>query len=446
MRTAILACLLTTTIHAACGDDGPSKVPPRVIPGGGIGDGPIDGVVNVYAIDDATREPVAGATVVVETPRGDVEGTTDDTGLFIAEVSDAVETVTVKADPYRPEMWVGANGANMTFNLEKASEPVAPRASLMGSIDLTSIQVPQGHLKLAIVFYSQTDDLGDPENEIVTANDTHVCNGGTMGNPMPCNFTIDVRPGKVGLLAAVYDRNLNNTPTNPNDDTMTLIRWAYRGGITVTAGVSQSGQDLTLVDVGMMGNVTVDFGSPPSSLATQGALIGLETGTDGVFQLPLFRTPADATLLAPKPAAVGGTAYRLTAIANNATTSGTPPVTQETIVLRRGLSGATLAAGTWLAVPEDTLGITRGFNEWKAVPDATVMSLEFTQGTAKVLNVTSFDGTTSFVVPDIVALPAGALTVKLNAISAPGFDVTDFSLDEDEDKLDRVSSRTFTLD
>ena len=58
MRTPILACLLTTAILAACGDDGASKVPPRVIPGGGIGDGPIDGVVNLYVIDDLTRQPV----------------------------------------------------------------------------------------------------------------------------------------------------------------------------------------------------------------------------------------------------------------------------------------------------------------------------------------------------------------------------------------------------
>ena len=436
MRTTILACLVTTTILGACGDDGGSKVPPREIPGGGIGDGPIDGVANIYVIDDKTRDPIAGATVKI----GTLEGTTDDQGLFIAEDLTGPQTVTVKAATFRPEMWIGANGSNMTFNLNAGTDPVAPRATLTGGIDLSSIQVAQGHLKIGVVTYSQTDDLGNPENEIKTANDTHVCNGGTMGNPLPCSFMIDVRPGRVALLAGVFDRNLNGTPNDFNDDTMTLIRWAYRGGITVTAGVNQSGQDLTLVDVGNMGNVTVDFGSPPSGLQTVGALIGIDLGTDGVFQLPMFRTPQDATLLAPKPAAFNATTYRLVAIATN----GTEPATQQSVVLKRDLTGSTLAAGTWLPLPASPT-ISRTMASWTALPEATVMSVEYEQGTANLLNVTSFDGTTEFAVPDLVALPAGAITVKLNAISAKDFDVTNFSLDEDEKKLDRVSAQMLTL-
>jgi hypothetical protein len=336
-------------------------------------------------------------------------------------------------------MWLGANGSNMTFNLSPGSDPIAPRATLKGTIDLTSIQVPQGHVKIAVVVYSQTDDIGDPENEIKTPNDTHQCNAGGMTNPAPCNFTIDVRPGRVALLAAVFDRNLNGTQ-DPSDDTSTLIRWAYRGGITVTAGVMQTGQDLTLVDVGDMGNVTVDFGSPPSGLQTVGAIIGIDLGTDGVFQIPLFRTPQDATLLTPKPAAFSATSYRLTAIATN----GTDPATQQSVVLKRDLTGTTLSAGTWLALPA-TPTITRSGATWTAVPDATVMSVEFEQGTANLLNVTSFDGTTELTIPDVVALPAGAITAKVNAIAAPDFDVTDFALDEDEKKLDRVSGVTLTL-
>ena len=436
MRTAILACLLTTTIFAACGDDGASKVPPRVIPGGGIGDGPIDGVVNVYVIDDATRDPIAGATVKI----GTIQGTTDATGLFAADGLKGPQTVTVKADTFRPEMWLGADGANMTFNLNPGADPVAPRATLSGGIDLSSIQIPQGHLKIGVVGYSQTDNLGDAANDIKTPNDAHVCNGGGMANPMPCNFMVDVRPGRIALLAAVFDRNLNGTPNNFNDDTMTLIRWAYRGGITVTAGVNQSGQDLTLIDVGNMGNVTVDFGSPPSGLQTVAAIIGIELGTDGVFQLPILQTPQAATVLAPKPSAFSATNYRLTALATN----GTDPATQQSVVLKRALTGSTLAAGTWLALPASPT-ITRTSATWTALPDATVMSVEYTQGTANLLNVTSFDGTTTFTVPDLVALPAGALTVQLSAIAAHDFDVTDFALDEKKHNLDHVSAQTLTL-
>jgi hypothetical protein len=358
--------------------------------------------------------------------------------LFIAEDVRGPQTITVKADTFRSEMWIGANGSNMTFNLNAGTDPVAPRATLTGAIDLSSIQVPQGHVKIGIVGYSQTDDLGDPGNEIKTPNDANRCNGGTMAQPLPCNFTVEVRPGRVALLAGVYDYNTNGTPTN-TDDTITLIRWAYRGGITVTAGVNQSGQDLTLVDVGNIGNVTVDFGSPPSGLQTVGALVGVDLGNDGVFQLP-FVTPQSATLLAPKPAAFNATTYRLTAIATN----GTDPATQQSVVLKRDVTGSTLAAGTWLPLPASPT-ITRTNASWTHLPESTVMSVEYEQGTANLLNVTSFDGTTSFDVPELVALPAGTVTVKLNAISAKDFDVTNFSLDEDEKKLDRVSGLTLTL-
>ncbi len=425
------------TILGGCGDDGGSKVPPRIIEGGGISDGPIDGVANIYVINDLTREPVAGAKVLV----GTLEGETDATGLFIVEDVKGPQTIAVKAATFRSEMWVGANGANMTFDLEAATKPVAPRATLTGSIDTSSIIVPQGHLRFGLVFYSQTDDLGDPSNEIATPNDKNVCSGGGMNNPQPCTFTIDVRPGRIALLAAIYDRDLKGTPTMFDDDTMTLIRWAYRGGITVTAGVAQNGQDLTLVDVGNMGNLTVDFGSPPSGLSTVGALIGMNLGIDGVFQMPLFRTPTDATLLTPKLAAfTGATSYRLTAIASN----GTDPATTQSIVIRRVLTGPTLAAGTWLTPPASPT-ITRTGAKWTPIAGATVHSVEYKQGTASVLNITAFDSSTEVTIPELVALPAGTLTGTLSGIGAEGLDVMDFALDVDEDKLNAVSAQTATI-
>ncbi|MBA3460194.1 MAG: hypothetical protein H0T46_09565 [Deltaproteobacteria bacterium] len=407
-----------------------------MIEGGGIGDGPIEGVANIHVIDDKTREPIAGATVKV----GTVEGVTDGDGLFIMEDVDGPQAIVVKATTFRSEMWIGANGSNMTFNLGPGSDPVAPRATLTGSIDLSSIQIPAGHLKIGVIGYSQTDDLGDPDNEIKTLDDRNVCNGGGMNNPMPCAFTIDVRGGRVALIAAIYDRNLNGTPTNFNDDTMTLIRWAYRSGITVTPGVAQSAQDLTLIDVGMMNNVTVDFGSPPSGLQTVGGLVGIDIGNDGVFQLPVFATPTAATLLVPKLSQFSGAAFRLTAIATN----GTDPATTESVVLRRGLSTTTLAAGAWLTPPPSPT-VSRTMVSWATVTGATVQSVEFTQGTANLLNVTSFDGTTEVTIPDLVALPSGAITAKVNAIGADGLDVTNFSLDADRDKLDRVAAQTVTI-
>lgn len=437
MRTPILSCFLMVTILGGCGDDGDTKVPPRVIEGGGIGDGPIDGVANIYVINDATRQPVAGAKVLV----GDLQGETDATGLFIAEAVKGPQTIAVKADTFRSEMWVGANGANMTINVEAATLPVAPRATLSGTIDLSSILVPQGHLRYAVVFASQTDDLGDPANDIETAGGKNGCSGGGMNNPQPCAFSIDVRTGRVALLAAVYDVDLKGTPTNGSDDTLTLIRWAYRGGITVTGGVAQSGQDLSLVDVGNMGNLTVDFGAPPSGLATVGGVVGIDLGADGVFQVPVFATPTSPTLLMPKLAAFAGAkSYRLTAIANN----GTDPATTQSIVIRRALPGPTLAAGTWL-LPPTSPTISRTGATWTPIAGATVHGVEYKQGTARLLNVSVFDASTAVTIPALVALPTGTLTATVQGIGADGLDVTDFALDVDEDKLDAVAAQTVTI-
>jgi hypothetical protein len=396
-----------------------------VISGGGIGDGPIDGVANVHVIDDATRMPISGATVRV----GTVEGTTDAAGLFVAEGVTGPQTVIVKAAGHRSDMWLGANGTNMTFNLEPATEAIPGAATIAGTVDLSSITLAANHLKVAQVFYSQTDDLGDAANEITTPNDTNIC------FTTPCTFSIRTRTGSVALLAAVFDRDTKGTQP-PGDDTSTLIGWATTTGLTVTGGVDQSGVTLTLIDVGMLQTVTVDFGSPPAGHDTVGALVGLDIGADGVFQIPLFRTPADATLLVPKPAAFPSSTYRLTAIAN----TGASATASQSIVLRRALTGPTLAAGTWLAPPTSTMATRTGVS-WAPVSGATVHSVEFTQGTAALLSVTVFDASTQFTVPDLVALPAGALNADINAIGAPGLDVNNFALDDDVDKLAMVSSQ-----
>ena len=434
MRLPVLLALVTALIPG-CGDDGdgsnvdapPVLPPPRVISGGGIGDGPIDGVANVYVIDDATRAPISGATVRV----GTLEGTTDAAGLFVAEGVTGPQTVVVKASAHRSDMWVGANGTNMTFNLEAATEAVPGAATLSGTVDLASITLATNHVKVAQVFYSQTDDIGDAANEIMTPAGAT----GPLCFTTPCNFSIKTRTGKIALLAAVYDHDTKGTGTD-TDDTQVLIGWAAKTGLTVTGGVDQSGVTLTLIDVGMLNTVTVDFGSPPAGHNTVAAIVGIELGTDGVFAIPLFRTPTDATLLVPKLAAFPASKYRLIGIAN----TGTSSTATESIVLRRGLASTTLAAGTWLNPPTSVMATRTGVS-WGPASGATLHGVEFAQGTAALLNVSVFDASTQFTVPDLVALPAGALTVKVNAIGAPGLDVNSFTLDDDRNKLAMVSSQ-----
>jgi hypothetical protein len=429
---------------AGCGDDGAvddfdaqGPAGPRVIPGGGIGDGPIDGVAYVYVIDDATREPIAGATVRV----GTLEGTTDATGLFTADGVTGPQTITVKATNYRSEMWVGANGTNMTFAMAVAAKPSARSATISGSLDLSSFTVPIGHTKYASVGYSQSHDLDDPNNSIVTPDAMKSCATGlstTQPNNGPCNYTLEVRAGKVALLAPVFDVDMKGSPLDPSDDVVTLIGYAYKTGLTVAENVDQTDVTLNALDIGMQHNVTVDFGSPPPGHNTVAGIVGVDAGDDGILQVSI-RTPTMATALIPKPEAFGGS-YQFVGIA----TQGDTPTAARSFVIRRDLTGTSLSAGTWLAAPGSP-NVTRTSASWTAVPGATVHSIEYAQGNARLLNISVFDGSTQVTIPDLVTIPSGAIQVVVQAIGAPGLDVTNFSLEADEDKLVEVGAQPVNL-
>jgi hypothetical protein len=147
-------------------------------------------------------------------------------------------------------------------------------------------------------------------------------------------------------------------------------------------------------------------------------------------------------MLAPKVAAfTGATGYRLSGIATN----GAPTNTAQSVVLRRGQAGPTLTAGAWLAPPTG-LALTRTGGSWTGVAGATVHGVELRQGQTGVLNVSVFDGAETVTLPDLITLPSGELTAVVQAIGATGLDVTEFSLDADRDKLDRVSSQGAAID
>jgi len=442
MRRPISISLLAAAI-CACGNDvedipdpqDGNHPPPRIIPGGGIGDGPIDGVVNLYVIDDATRAPIPGAAVRI----GAIDGTTDEAGLFVAEAEDLVgpQTVSVKAGAYRSDVWIGASGANLTMNLTRADQGAPPSGVLRGQIaGFGALAVPSGHAKDAVVVYSQTSELGDPANEI-SSNGASSCFVRLAGQD--CSFTLTSRTGKVALIAAIYDRDLMGTPTVFTDDKLALIGWAMRRNVTVASGTAPvPGMDLTLLGAGQLQTVSVDLGAPPALKSVAG-LVGLDLGEEGVLQLPAFVTPAASSLLVPRLDAVSASGYRLTGIAADG-----DPARQQSVVLRKGLQGTSLAAGTWIAAPTG-VSADRTSASWTRVPGATVHAAEYRSGATRVLNVTVLDGSARFTIPDLIALPSGSLEVTVNAIGAPGLDVTSFSLDADEDKLVQVSGQILPI-
>ncbi len=437
---------LILCLFAACGDDAATTPdtqtgnhpPPRVIPGGGIGDGAIDGVVNLYVLDDATRAPIEGATVRV----GDIDGTTDANGLFIAEGPVGPQTVLVKASGMRSEMWLGANGANMTLSLKTQTDPTPTKANISGSIaGFDTIAVPTGHNKTAIVSYSQDDKLGDAANNLQTPANGNICS--TVQPTGTCTFTVTARTGSVALIAAIYDHDTKGTPVDGTDDTFTLIGWATKTGLNVQNGVDQTGVTLSLVDVGDLENVTVDFGNPPSGMPNVAAIVGIELGAAGTLQLlPAILTPTNATVLAPALSAFSGATYRLTAIANNGDTA----TSSQSVKLLRGLTSTSLAAGEWLGVAS-SLTLTRTGGSWSAVDNALIQGVEYDQNeTTHLLSVTALDGSTSFTIPDLLALPAtGPLIGRATALQGT-LDLTSFSLDEDLAKVTGFSAQPMQID
>lgn len=428
--------LVTGTLFVAaaftvgCGDDAPSgnRPDPRLIEGGGIGDGEIDGVVNLYVIDDVTRAPIVGAEVRV----GEVDGTTDDTGLFVAEGVKGPQQVYAKASGYRAEMWVAANGANMTMNLAKPVQPAAPTGVVTGSIDLSGVSVPAGHAKIAFVTYLQTAEIGDPANEIQQPAQAHVCGVGADAPVQTCSYSIVTRTGMVGLLALIVDLDPGTDPGS-GDDTTTFSRWGYAAPVAISAGGTVA--NVTLDVLAATDNVTetVDFGTPPAGLTNLLALVSIET-PEGVFQSPFPANMQMPSVNAPKLSAVGGTSYRLAAIAGN---TAEPPT--QSIVIRRGMTSATLNAGTWITPPTN-VALTRTTATWTPVAGATVHSVEYTSGDTRILNVTVFDNSGSITLPEQIALPSGSVDARVQAIGATGFDVNNFELDRDQDKLDTIGA------
>jgi hypothetical protein len=414
---------------AACGGGAPD---PHVITGGGISDGPIDGTLYVFAISD-DDVPIAGATVEV----AGEQKTTDDKGFAEFSASGA-QTIAVHAEGFRNELWVGANGANVTIPLEPTTPPRVPQATLQGSITgWDTITVPAQHIKAAIVMASQTDDLGDPGNSLTTPNLGNICGIGAS----TCDWTLVARAGTLTLYAAIVDRDTKGT-ADQTDDTTTIIGYAVRTGVAVSDGVGMNGLALAPVEAGNLENVTVDLGTPPAALTTTASLVGIDVDEDDVVQLPGFLATSQTSLLAPKPSVFGAAAsYRLTAIAQTA--SGDAGA--QSILLLRGLTSTTLAAGTWL-VPPTGVSATRTSATWQPVAEATIHTLSFVDaGGIERLNVGVFDDTTSIDIPQLVALPiSGQITMKAAGIGAE-LDVQDFSLEEDDDLLWGIAAEPVTI-
>ena len=130
---AVLLVLVSAAAAGACGDGGGgiSAPPvPRLIPGGGIGDGKISGYLNVFVIDDETDAVVSSAAVRVGESAATTacDALTDSTGIASFDPQSCPSlvgpvNVTVSATGYAPSTWIGVNGRNLTVGVRSISAP-----------------------------------------------------------------------------------------------------------------------------------------------------------------------------------------------------------------------------------------------------------------------------------------------------------------------------------
>jgi len=420
---------LALALLVGCSND----VDPRLIEGGGVGDGDIDGEVNVHVIDSRTDEPIQGATIAIK----ETEKKSDAKGLAVFADVEGSQTIAVLADGYRSTVWMSVNGANVTIPLQPL-EGVPESAELSGTIaGWQNINVAQGHIKAAFVLYSQSDDLGDGANNISTSMNRNICFGAN-----DCTWTVATRTGAVTVVAVIVDRDSKGN-LDPMDDTNQIIGYAYKSGVVVNGGVNQSGLVLDQIEAGNLEMVTLDEGTPPAGLSEVVMFPGIESGEDEVIQLPLAILTDSLTLLVPKRTVFGAEAtYRLTGIAQ--TTSG--DAAAQSIILRQGLTETALEAGEWM-IPPVGVSVTRSIASFEPVAGAKAHSVTWrNEMREEVLEITSFDPKIGEIeVPNLVALPsAGMLTARVNAIGAD-FDTNDFSLKDDSDLLWGIASQPFDI-
>jgi hypothetical protein len=419
--------LLSAGLLLGCGGSDPAG--PRVVPGGGIGDGPIDGALYVHVIDSFSDAPVVSATVEV----GATQVVTSTAGLAEFSGLSGPQTVTVKASGYRSAMWVGANGTNVTVALEALIPAPVPQATLSGTIaGFADLNLGANHLAGAIVGYSQVPGVGKRENELQTPDGGNMCV--SFLSPA-CEWTVVSRTGNVALMAALYDVDTRGTPTG-DDDSVTLIGYAYRTGLVVADGVDQSGIMLTMLEAGNLATASVDFGSRPAGLPDGAAQLAIDVGSDGILPMTAVSIEEPAATV-PALAAFAGSSYQLLGF------SASQALGAVSIVIRRGITTTSLSAGTWL-VPPTSVTANPTAVSFGRVAGATVHQATFTQDGTSVLEIIVADESTSVAIPPLVALPSGTIEGRVSGIGAD-FDVQDFSLDEVEDEVWGLAQQSVTI-
>jgi hypothetical protein len=471
----VVAALATTGCGSvSSGDNAPTPV---LVPGGGVGGGAIDGYLNVYVIDTDTNAAVVGAAVQVGASAASVPcaGLTDSMGLVTFDpttpscpgLSGAV-TVTASATGYAPSTWIGANGANMTINIQATVRPAPDTATVSGTIaGWEDLPAPAtGHMTIGLVANSQTADLGDLANSITqptrtisiasTALTTTIPANACVKNALAddCNWQLIARTGEQAHFAIIVDDDSNGTPDDMTDDIITPVGWALLTGLSLSAGQIVVEETLPAVAAGDLVTFTASFPALPAGMTYFNAYPAIELpGGAGRIPAVVPTLGANVTMTSvPKLAGtttvgLAGGSYDLLAQAQATMTASEPG----TLAWMHGVNPAsTVALASWLAAPT---GIAASGGQYSFVPvtGATLHSAEFKDpnGGARTWSVTIFDGSTTFTLPglspDPLATSSGTDTFTVSALVIPGIDLRNVGFNDAEQKLTGLASDQITF-
>jgi hypothetical protein len=465
--TAVAVGLLTTTVGACGGDSPPAPPPAHIIPGGGIADGPIRGSLNVFVIDEDTREVLSSAAVRVGAAdeQEPCEGLTDSTGLAAFASKDCKlltkpVTMTISASGHAPSTWIGCDGSNVTVALRAISAPPLGRATVTGTIAGWDTLPPPAanHQTLALIGASNNPDLSDRANDIdqgtrqvdidIAGVDypidipSNICARNALVDD--CDWLLTTHTGAQAIWAILLDQDTKGTD-DESDDTTTVTGWAMKTGLTFGTGTSTGGVSLDRIADADMQSFAATFASGPSGLDYMIAYPVLDLGAEGRISIiaPTLDKTTKMTRVPKLTGPLAGAHYDMIA---SAIDDPSKPVPATLTWLRNVDPSATVAVSSWQS-PPSALALTAGVFSFTPVTGATVHGAELqTMDGQRRWSITIFDDTTSFTLPGLSPdpLPLGTVRFSVSALRIPDANLKNVAFDDLADVLTDVSSDVIT--
>jgi len=410
-------------------------VPPSLVPGGGVTDRFIRGVLHVHVIDEQTETPVAGALVQLGggAATSEPSATTDASGrvTFQGIGIDGPQTVTATAVGYAATTWIGVDGVNVTLPLARRDLVAPPSATLRGTVTgWDEVPVPPPDHFTYVVVVGSAPSLFRPyytfpqgTNE-ATGTQADACLKAAFIDT--CDWKYVSRAGPQFLVGIGLDFDGATGVT-------THTGYSFATGLDPAAGATVEGIALEPVPAPALVPVAWTMPAAPAGLTAK-ALAILDMGPQGQVGLGAglaFGIPAPTGQLA-------GAEYHFFAMAEEAWDKEAP----RSISYVRHVAdlGQPVTFPEWLAVPSGLAA--EGGLSFTPAAEADYHTVELRGSTGSLRwTVVLLDGSSSFALPEVTPdpLPQGQVSMRVNAFDVPGLDTRDFSLAGIRDTFSRTS-------